>query len=124
MKLFSTAALALSLVFSASTYAGYENGTFTVSSLRVASDGTYVTFNPAPPKCKEKILNEDKTYYRSHARILNTSAGYDSMYSSLLAAYSSGATFKYIFFAGTESADGCNSPGNLFQLTALEFSAK
>ncbi|MGS2716852.1 hypothetical protein ACVBE9_01645 [Eionea flava] len=118
MKIISTAILAFSMALSANTYAAHEAGPFKVSSLRIGTDGTYVMFDPAPKACN------GTNYFRAHARVLSDSTNYDSMYSLLLAAYSSGATLQYLFFNTPSGTDGCSTAGGLLQLHTLELSKK
>ena len=116
--------LTISLLFcllSSSVFAGGQNGDFKVSSLRVGDDGVYIEFSPAPAACN------GGNQYRMHARVRNTiSKNYDAIVSSLLTAYTSNQTFKYIWFNDLPSGvEACsNTGGEILELTMVEFSSK
>lgn len=72
----------------------YQGGTFKVASLRVAPEGIYVRFSPAPTAC------EGGDYYRMHALVPNSQSNFTSMTSTLLAAYTAENTLTYLWFSG------------------------
>jgi hypothetical protein len=112
--------LALCLL-SAAAIAGGEGGKFKVSSIRTADDGLYIRFSPAPQACN------GGTQYRMHARVRHSvSHNYNALVSTLLAAYSAGHTFQYIWFNDLPSGvSSCsNTAGEILELTMAEFTSQ
>lgn len=70
----------------------YQGGKFKVETMRFENTQLKVRFSPPPAAC------EGGDNYRMHARIDYSAAGAKEMTSILMAAYMSGATFKFIWF--------------------------
>lgn len=90
----------------------WEGGLFKIQSLRLAPDGVYVRFNPAPTAC------QGGTQYGMHARFLYTQADAKTMTAELLAAYTSRDTLKGIWVSNEGTP--CSVNGQILNLDMFE----
>ena len=71
----------------------YQTGNFKVQTMRFEKSQLKVRFSPAPIAC------EGGENYRMHARVDYSSNGAKELSSILMAAYMSGASFKFLWFS-------------------------
>ena len=119
MKSLKTIVFLILCCVSTTALAEYEGGQFKVTSLRMAGDGVYIQFSPAPSACN------GGDQYRMHARVQHSVSGnYNTMVSTLLTAYTTGQTFKFIWYSALPA--GFTSCGNneILELIMVEFSNK
>jgi len=113
--------LGMSLSSASYAAAGWQGGSFKVSSLRVSNDGVYIKFSPAPTACN------GGSQYGMHARVRHTvSQNYDSLMSTLLSAYSAEHTFDYLWYNELPTgASACsNLSGEILELTMIKLENK
>ena len=106
----------LFLTWASSVFADiYQSGDLKVESLRVASNGVYVRFNPALDAC------EGGDQYRMHALLPTSNGNYEMLASTLLAAYSADLSIKYVF--ASNEGQPCSAT-HILNLTMIEFKEK
>jgi len=121
MKSLKTIVFLLLCCVSTTALAGRESGPFKVTSLRMADNGVYIQFSPAPSACN------GGDQYRMHARVQHSvSKNYNGMVSTLLTAFTTGQTFKYIWYSDLPTGVvSCGNIGNeILELILVEFTNK
>jgi len=121
MKSLKTIVFLISCCVFTTALAEYESGPFKVTSLRMADNGVYIQFSPAPSACN------GGTQYRMHARVRHSvSENYNAIVSTLLTAFTTDQTFKYIWYSDLPAGvASCSNNGNeILELTIVEFTNK
>lgn len=98
-----------------STASTYESGSFTVSQLRIATSGVFLTLSPAPTGCN------GGTQYGSHFLVDSSNeTNYQMMVSGLLAAYTANTKLSGVWF----NNEGTCSNSHILNLYMYKFEAK
>lgn len=121
MKSLKTIVFLILCCASTTALAGGESGPFKVISLRTGNDGVYIQFNPAPSACN------GGSQYRMHARVRHSvSENYNGMVSTLLTAFTTDQTLKYIWYSDLPAGVvSCSNNGNeILELKMVEFTNK
>lgn len=118
-KVCSLLAVFLIYTLSSDSLAGSQGGTFKVSKLRLGGDGVHIALSPAPADCN------GGDHYRTHVRLSKSADNYEAIYSTILMAYTTGATLSYIWYSDLPSGVGsCSNSGGYLGLSMIELSSK
>jgi hypothetical protein len=92
-------------------------GPVRVASLRMAHDGSvYVELDPAPAAC---MGGAD---YRMHAKVDATAANHDELMATLLSAYTSDASFRFVWLSN-DTGEPCSTT-HVLDLYMVEMAPK
>lgn len=95
----------------------YDFGDFKVSNIRVDAAATYVTLSPAPPACG------GGTVFGAHLGIQHSRANYQSLFSMVLTAYTTGDRISGIWFNYASAGTVCSN-ANWLDVYMLQFAPK